>query len=129
MNLSVVVFRRPNMFKVNENMYHMIGFGELEKLFTIEGYKTTSKSLTLYYPERFLNIMEQRVLLERIESAGFKDVQIATQSTFIIQTTPRDCCKIAVVEPEGFSMGAGDFKLSVDNVGMPDDSGLNVLGF
>lgn len=124
MKINVTVFRRPNMFVVNENMYNMLGYGELKNLFTIEGYKTTHKTLTLYYPERFLNIIEERALLQRCEDAGYEEVNIITQSVYIIQ-----CCRkddIGIVVDNCIAEGS-QFKLSNDESGMPNDGGLGVL--
>lgn len=124
MKINVTVFRRPNMFVVNENMYNMIGYGELKNLFTIEGYKTTHKTLTLYYPERFLNIIEERALLRRCKDAGYEEVKITTQSVYIIQ-----CCRkedIGIVA-DGCIEEGSQFKLSNDESGMPNDGGLGVL--
>ena len=67
MEVKVVVFRRPDMFHVNKNMYNLVGFNELEKLFKVDGYRTTYKDVLWYYPERFLNIIEQRALVSRAE--------------------------------------------------------------
>lgn len=121
--IKVVVFRRPNMFKVNENMYNLIGYGELEKLFTIENYKSGGGALQLYYPERFLNIVEQRVLVDRIADAGYEEAQIFTNSAFIVQSSSN----VGIYESEDENLSEKQFKLSHDYVGMPDDSGLNVL--
>ncbi len=123
-DIEVLVFRRPNMFKVNENLYNMMGLNELQNLFTIEDYVCEPQALELYYPERFLNIVEQRVLVERIIKAkNYKEVRIITQSPFIIQCTKN--VKIANVEDE--ELNEGQFKLSWDEVGLPDDGGLGVL--
>ncbi len=121
--IEVIAVTRPNMFIVNDNMYNMMGYGELEKLFTIENYKTKSKVLQLYYPERYLNVIEQRVLIKRIINAGYEKVQIITHSTFIIQTSKN----VKIFQPNDNLPTEKDFKLSIDNVCMPDDSGLNVL--
>lgn len=124
MKTNLTVFRRPNMFVVNENMYHMIGYGELKNLFTIEGYKSSSKTLTLYYPERFLNIIEERALLARCEAAGYETVNITTQSVYIIQHCRRS--DIGVVQDNLIAEGS-QFKLSNDESGMPYDGGLGVF--
>ena len=125
MKLKVIVYRRPNMFKVQDNLYNLIGLGELEKLFTIEGYKTTHKTVKWFYPERFLNILEQRALCERAEAAGYEDVVIITHSVYIVQCVKNTC--IGIVQDDHIPETAGLFKLSNDASGMPDDSGLNVL--
>ena len=123
-DIEVIVFRRPNMFKVNQNLYNMMGVGELEKLFTIENYECEPQALELYYPERFLNIVEQRALLQRIENAkNYTECRITTQSTFIIQCSTN--VKVATVEGE--DMSEDNFKLSWDSVGLPNDGGLGVM--
>lgn len=122
MKLLVYVFRRPNMLKVNENLYNMLGVGELEKLYTIEGYKTTQDCLELFYPERFLNILEIRCLTTRLEEAGYKEVAIITCSEHLVTTVKNT--DIRVVQDELIQEG---FKLSNDESGMPFDGGLGVL--
>ena len=122
MELTVYVTKRPNMFKVNDNMFNLVGIGELRNLFEIEGYKTTQKTLKLFYPERFLNIVEQRVLIERCESAGYKMVEIVTHSVYIIQVT--NSKNIRIFECDTDDNG---FILSNDIIGMPYDGGLNVI--
>ena len=122
-DIEVLVFRRPNMFKVNGNLYNMMGLGELENLFTIEDYVCEPQVLELYYPERFLNIVEQRALLTRIVKANYTKVRIITQSPYVIQ-----CSKnVKIAQVEGENMSESQFKLSWDDVGLPDDGGLGVL--
>ena len=125
MELKVIVYRRPNMFKVQENLYNLMGLGELKNLFTIEGYKTNQDEVTWFYPERFLNILEQRLLAERAEKAGFKRVTIVTHSVYILQTVNNT--NIGIIQDEHISEGEGVFKLSHDASGMPDDAGLGII--
>ena len=120
-DIEVIVYRRPNMFVVNENMYNLMGINELEKFFTIPDYKGNGDEIMWFYPERFLNIPEQRALVERLLESNYKKVKIVTHSVFIIQSTSN--VKVADV---GEDLSEHNFKLSWDNVGMPDDSGLNV---
>lgn len=124
MDLKVYVFRRPNMFKVHDNYYNMIGYGELKHMYTIENYISGVSELTLYYPERFLNIIEQRDLVNRIEKVGYKKASIVTSSVYIIQCV--DSKNVRIYEDENIPED-GRFKLSNDFSGMPDDTGLNVL--
>lgn len=122
-DIEIRVYIRPNMFRVNENMFNLIGLGELEKFFTIPDYKGNGDTIGWFYPERFLNIVEQKELITRLEKSNYKGVRIITQSPFIMQ-----CCKnVKVVNIEGDEMPSTDFKLSCDDVGLPDDGGLNVL--
>ena len=106
--------------------YSMSKVGELEKLFTIEDYKCEEQALELYYPERFLNIVEQRALVQRIENAeNYTACRITTSSVYIIQ-----CCRsqqIGIAQVEGESMSESQFQLSWENCGMPNDGGLGVL--
>lgn len=125
MNLKVIVYRRPNMFAVNENLYNMMGVGELKNLYTIENYKTTHKSLQLFYPERFLNILEIRCLVSRLENAGYEDVYIVTHSEHLITTVRNE--NIGIVNDELIPEDPNIFKYSNDESGMPYDGGLGVM--
>ena len=125
MNLSdieVIVVRRPNMFKVNNNMYNLLGVGELKNLFKIENYKSDGGTLKLYYPERFLNIAEHRVLLDRICSAGYDKVQIITNSVLIIQSA-----KTIKIYDADEDLSCDKFELSSDDICMSNDRGINIL--
>lgn len=126
MKIEVFVYQRPNMFKVQENLFNLAGYSELKNLFSIIGYKTECKSLTLFYPERFLNIIEQRVLIHRARKSGFKEIQIVTSSVYIIQTVSREDIQI-VKTGNIIEETLEDVKLSVDKAGMPSDGGLTVL--
>lgn len=129
MNLKLHVFKRPDMFKVNENLYNMVGYEELKNLFLIEGYKTTHKSITLYYPERFLNVLQERALTKRLEDSGFENVDIVTHSVYIIQTVDNNNIWI-YNNDDNYEIKEGEtFKLaSAGYYGLPGDSKLGVLG-
>ena len=96
----------------------------MKGVFTNENYKPVSKTIELYYPERFLNIIEQRGLIRRLESFGFEKVKITTHSEHICTTVPNGYLK--VVQDELIKEGS-QFKLSNDYVGLHDDGGLNVI--
>lgn len=117
-DIEVIVYRRPNMFRVNANLYNMIGVGELEKFFTVEDYKGDGDEIERYYPERFLNIAEQRSLLQRLEASNYKKVRIITSSVHLIQCSQN--VKVAQVPGEG--MNENNFNLSWDECGMPNDA-------
>lgn len=125
MKLKVILYKRPNMFIVNENMYNMLGVGELKNMYTIENYKTKHKDLILFYPERFLNILEIRCLISRIENAGFENVEITTHSAYLITTVKSE--NVGVVDDESIPEDPTIFKYSNDDSGMPYDGGLGVL--
>lgn len=125
-NLEIRVFRRPNMFNVNNNIYNMMGVGELEKLFTIENYECSPQALQLFYPERFLNVVEQRALMKRIKDAkNYTDVNITTHSVFIIQSCSHK--DVRIYKPEDEDLSEDSFKLSTNECGMPYDGGLGIL--
>lgn len=117
MEVKLIVFRRPDMFHVHKNMYNLVGFNELEKLFKIDGYKTATKEVLWYYPERFLNIIEQRVLVSRAELAGYEKVTIITSSVYIVQTV--DSKSIRINQDDAIPEGDGRFKLSNTYSGLP----------
>lgn len=125
MKIKVLVYRRPNMFKVMNNLYHRIGTGELENIMNIEGYTSDHNSLTLFYPERFLNIIEQRALIYKAEKAGINFINITTSSVYIIQTV--DSSNIGIIQDELITEKNKDIKLSNDESGMPFDEGLGIL--
>lgn len=110
--IEVIVYRRPNLFKVEHSTYGKTDLDELEKLFTIEDYHST-RELTLYYPERFLNILEQRALADRIRKAGYSKATIITHSVYIVQSVPM----VLTVQDDDIQEGKGLFKLSNDSVG------------
>ena len=115
------------MFEVNDNLFHMVGYGELQKMMTIEGYKVDGGELKLFYPERFLNTLEQRALMLRLEKVGYDDVYIVTHSVYIIQCTHKENI-LVIHQSEGKEPQEGDFILTNNLNCMADDSGLNVLG-
>lgn len=117
MEIEVLVFRRPNMFNVNDNLFNMVGYNDLKGIFTDENYKPTNDTIQLYYPERFLNILEQHILIMRLESFGYQKISIITHSEHICGTVPENCLK--VVDDEIIKEGS-QFKLSNDCVGLPD---------
>lgn len=113
MKLTVYVYRRPNLFNVNDSMHSYIGYGHLKKMFTEERYKSKEEVLVLYFPERFLNILELRMLINRCEDAGFEEVVITTGSEHLLTTVySKD---IRVVSDKAIQEGS-QFKLSNDCV-------------
>jgi hypothetical protein len=110
--IEVIVYRRPNMFAVEDSVLGRTGLAELRKLFLLKDY-TSSGELTLYYPERFLNILEQRVLLERIKKAGFSKATITTHSVCIVQSAS----SVRVIQDREIKESDNPFELSNDSVG------------
>ena len=129
-NLTVYVLRRPNMFIVNEMLTNQIGLGELKKIMHIEDYEPRKdQDLYLYFPERFLNIIEQRALMIRLEKIKqYKTITIVTQSVYIMQCTNRE--NLFIIQDESLSIDElGKGKLSLDNIPniMPDSCNVSQL--
>jgi len=122
--VKVIIFRRPNMLKVQSNPYNLVGFGALQSMFTDPDYKAESDSLSLYYPERFLNIIEQRVLIHRIIEAGFEEATILTSSVYIVQTTNN----VRIYGDKHIDESRDTFKLSNDYAGLPEADVLSFVG-
>lgn len=114
MEVIVTVFKRPNMFEVDKHILNKLGFSLLEELFTNPNFKAEGKTAKWYYPERFLNMVEQRKLIARAEKAGFSKIEIVTHSLFIVQTAKNTDVEI-VLDKEIFE-DSSDFKLSNDIV-------------
>lgn len=112
-DIEVIVFRSPNLFAVNDSFYSQLGYSELEGLFTIEEYRGKYKNPVFFYPERFLNIFEQRALVNRILKAGYEACRIITHSPIIMQ----NCTNVKVHEVEGETMSEDVFKLSYTDIG------------
>ena len=125
MEIKVTVFKRPNMFKVQDNTLNMIGYNHLEELYSNPEYIVKGGTLRLFFPERFLNILEQRVLIERAEKAGFEQLEVITHSAYILQTVKAQ--NIRLVQDAVIPEGEGLFKLSNDYVGLPDTTKLMVI--
>lgn len=66
-----------------------IGRGVLESIFDKMEMREDVKTLLLSFPERWLNIIEQRSLYKRLEAycPNLKSVMIKTHSVYIIQVT------------------------------------------
>jgi len=113
MEVKVIVDRRPNMFDVHRNVLSFVGLSQLEQLMTDPEFKVQGGVLDLLYPERFLNVIEQRLLLERAENAGFDSVNIETHSVYIIQTVDNGNAFIKSVHGELTQETSGPFKKSM----------------
>lgn len=89
--LNVLTFTRPNLR--DDEMFAYIGQSFLSELFDSEKDLTDTKEIQLLYPERWLNILEQRALLEAISQRcpNVEKITITTHSVYIMQCTPNGC--------------------------------------
>lgn len=91
--LEVRVFTRPNLR--DDEMISYVGQNLLRDLFDYPDKDLSQMTdITLIYPERWLNILEQRVLLEALKDRcpNAEKIVIVTHSVYIIQCTPNGCC-------------------------------------
>ena len=95
-DLEVMVYTRPNLRGSLDEMLMYQGRNNLDNLF--EGLKIDKSKKRLYfeYPERWLNILEQRALLDRIFILypNIEKVVIKTHSVYIIQCTYKEHIRI-----------------------------------
>jgi len=102
--LIVYVFRRPHMRDANLEFELHMGRNHLDNLFDQECVDEKTTELFFSFPERWLNIVEERSLYPRIKRLypNVKKVTIKTQSVYIIQTTPPECVKIITPQDEDY---------------------------
>jgi hypothetical protein len=132
--LKVLIYIRPNLRDEALEFEIYLGREVLDGLFCDKPkIMPEVKNLVLSFPERWLNITEQRVLYERLSHycPNLKTVQIKTHSPSIIQNTKANCC--IVVDGEGSSIQEGSVdikgKTYVEMVGnIFDLNKLNVIG-
>lgn len=128
--LEVYIDTRPHLRDDSQEMEMYLGRRVLDSLFD-RMEETDDQYLTLSYPERWLNILEQRQLFQRIEKycPKMKEVKILTHSVYIIQCTPNTCCKLFVEDESIKDDGEGKLysppKVSFMGKGL---NGLHVVG-
>ena len=105
--LTVYVQRRPHMRCPNLEYLLHSGLSALQQMFDKEEIDPTVTELTFMFPERWLNVVEERSLLRRLEHfyPNLTDVRIYTQSVYILQCVAKkdililssedECAKIA----------------------------------
>lgn len=88
--LSVILHNRPHLRNDSFEYKFQIGYGLLCKLFDDLTIDTSVNTISLYFPERHINILEQRVLLDRIlyYFPNIESINIETHSPFIVQSIP-----------------------------------------
>lgn len=100
--IKVYVQTRPHMRDDNLEYLYQIGRSVLEQIFDREVVDESITTLTLYYPERYLNIIEERSLYARLAHycPNLKSLEIMTQSVYIIQCTRAEDIKILMSKEE-----------------------------
>jgi hypothetical protein len=119
--LKVFIRTRPNLRCTAEETNMYIGYGMLEKLFDKGSSIPEIKNIQFWYPERWLNILEQRQLFNAIDQMcpNIETIEVVTHSVYIIQCTPNECAFLmdnAAEYPDiSFSPGVRYCPLSKDS--------------
>ena len=90
--LKVYTKTRPNLR--DGELFIYVGQLFLSRLFDNQDYDLTdTKEVTLMYPERWLNLLEQRMLFYFVmdRCPNLTSLIIHTHSVYIIQCTPNGC--------------------------------------
>lgn len=130
--IKLLVQRRPHMRDGNLEYLFMIGTGVLRQIFDEERVDPTVKELTLFFPERYMNIVEERSLYNRLEHfcPNLKKLNITTQSVYLMQMTPNGCVFIVQSKDEqdnGITQEGTTGRLWCNNVHGYDFSRLQVM--
>ena len=129
--VKVYATRRPWMRDPNLEYLFMLGRGILDQIFDHEKVSDVETAV-FYYPERYLNIVEERSLFSRLQTycPKLKSVEIVTQSVYIMQCTPGGSLKILISKDEegnGLTNESPTGRLWRNNSHDYDFSKLNVL--
>ena len=102
-DLKVYVYRRPHMRDENLEYELHMGTNVLRSIFDKMEMLPDVKEVFLSFPENWLNIIEQRVLFQRLGHycPNLEKVTIKTQSVYIIQCTPHGSCLIINGDNDG----------------------------
>lgn len=100
--LEVFYTRRPHMRDDNLEYLLHIGTNVLRQVFDDERVDPLVSELVFFYPERWMNIVEERSLYQRLEKyyPNLKKVTITTQSVYILQCTKAENIKIISSQDE-----------------------------
>jgi hypothetical protein len=94
--VTVYIYRRPHMR--DESLEYELDMGRLHLNNIFDEEKVDEKTTELFFsfPERWMNIVEERSLFSRIQLLypNLKKLTIKTQSVYIIQSTPAGQCHI-----------------------------------
>ena len=96
--ITVYVQQRPHMRDENLEYEMYVGKSILQQVFDEERVDTSVVSATFIYPERWMNIVEERSLYDRLAKycPNLKTVTIVTQSVYILQCTAGNSIKIVM---------------------------------
>lgn len=99
-DLTVYVYQRPHMRDEMLEYELQMGRNVLEGIFDKMAEMPHITEVFLSFPENWTNIIEQRVLYQRLGHycPNLKKVTIKTQSVYIIQCTRRHCIGIVRVD-------------------------------
>lgn len=130
--LEVIIYRRPNLRDDALEFEMFMGQGVLRKLFDSMEMMPELEHLFLSFPERWLNIIEQRQIFDRLAMycPNLKTVKIKTHSVYIIQCTPNTCAKLIRDEDAVVSASQSDLttRLYAENKGnLFNLNGLNIV--
>ena len=127
--LEVLCFTRPNLRDESLQYESHIGYYVLQNCFDKFETDYDTKEVFLSFPEKFLNILEQRMLIQRLEKfyPNLKKVTIKTHSVYIIQTVHSE--NIHIVD-EGNIPETIEGKLYHEDMtfNLFDSKKLNVIG-
>jgi hypothetical protein len=102
-NLRVWVYQRPHLRDEMLEYESYMGLGVLKRLFDADINATLPDVTHLFlpFPERWLNIVEERSLYPRLQMwcPNLTSLEIKTQSVYIIQCTQRE--HIGILKHEG----------------------------
>ena len=102
-DLKVYIYRRPHMRDESLEYELHMGTNVLRSIFDKMEMLPDVKEVFLSFPENWLNIIEQRVLFQRLGHycPNLEKVTIKTQSVYIIQCTPNGSCLIINGDNDG----------------------------
>lgn len=94
--LELFVYRRPNLRSYSVEMEAFMGINILRNCFDEMKVDPTKENVFLSFPERWLNILEQRALFGRIAFyyPNMKKVTIKTHSVYFVQCADSKDCRL-----------------------------------
>ena len=130
-NITVYVYRRPNLRDQGLEMEMYMGMDFIRTCFDKMEVREDITTVNLSFPERWLNIIEQRSIYERAKKycPNLKNLVIKTHSVYIVQCTKKEQVLIVHEGDAELMQESTDGKLYYEgNVGgWIDPNGLNVL--